>query len=63
MTKADIQVSSVHARNDTHTMFKDFRADLPKVTEFTEKMVCIPVGWWVSDDERKKIAQAAKSFS
>ena len=63
MTRQDIQVSSVHARNDTHTMFKEFRADLPNVAEFTEKMVCIPVGWWVSGEDRKKVASAVKSFS
>ena len=63
MTRQDIQVSSVHARNDTHAMFKEFRADLPRVAEFTKRMVCIPVGWWVNDTDRKKIASAVKDFS
>ena len=58
-----VQVSSVHARNDKHTMFKDFQADLPKVTEFTDRMVCIPVGWWVTEPERKQILEAIKKFA
>ncbi len=62
MNEQNIQVSSVHARNDQHTMFKDFKADLPGVTEFTRRMVCIPVGWWVTDEDRKKVVEAIKNF-
>jgi len=43
-----IMVSQVHARNDTHTMFKKFKTSLPNVDKFSEKMVCIPVGWWLT---------------
>lgn len=56
MQNAGIMVSQVHARNDTHTMLKKFRCDLPGVSEFAEKQVSIPVGWWLSKKERKHIA-------
>lgn len=62
MNHQGIQVSSVHARNDTHTMFKEFRTDLPNVTKFTNQMVCIPVGWWVSPQDRETIVRLIREF-
>lgn len=52
-----ISSSKVHARNDTHSMFKDFYNDnLPGVEEFNRTHLCIPVGWWVSKEDREFIA-------
>jgi len=56
MADAKIVVSQVHSRNDTHTMMKAFRAPLPGVDRFVERMVSIPVGWWISDEQRERIA-------
>lgn len=63
MNQNGIQVSSVHARNDKHTMFKEFRTNLPRVTEFTKRMVCIPVGWWVNESDRSRIVDIIKKFA
>ena len=62
MNSRGVQVSSVHARNDTHTMFKEFRSELPNVTQFTNQMVCIPVGWWVSPQDRETVVQSIREF-
>jgi len=62
MKKAGITVSQVHARNDTHTMFKDFRTDLPGVDEFTSEQVSIPVGWWLTDKDVVKIIDAVIDY-
>ncbi|MBI3978493.1 MAG: DegT/DnrJ/EryC1/StrS family aminotransferase [Chloroflexi bacterium] len=56
MTQAGITVSQVHARNDKHTMVRDFVCNLPGVDVFTEKQVSIPVGWWLTEDQRSYIA-------
>lgn len=48
MKKAKIVVSKVHARNDKHTIFRDFITDLPGVDEFVSEQMCIPVGWWLT---------------
>jgi dTDP-4-amino-4,6-dideoxygalactose transaminase len=56
MKEAGITVSQVHARNDMHTMFKDFRRILPGVDEFVDEQVSIPVGWWLTEQEREHIA-------
>lgn len=55
MKKAKIVVSQVHARNDKHTMFKDFLVCLPGVDEFVSKQICIPVGWWLRRQNLKYI--------
>ncbi len=51
MKKAGITVSQVHARNDNHTMFRDFKTDLPGIDEFDTGQVSIPVGWWLTDKD------------
>jgi len=51
MKAAGITVSQVHARNDTHTVFKDFKCKLPGVDEFVSEQVSIPVGWWLTEEE------------
>jgi hypothetical protein len=50
--------SQVHVRNDIHTAFKPFRRNLPGVDEFCAQQVSIPVGWWVTDEDREKIVKA-----
>jgi dTDP-4-amino-4,6-dideoxygalactose transaminase len=62
MKKAGVTVSQVHARNDSHTMFKDFRTDLPGVDEFTAEQVSIPVGWWLTDKDLTHIINAVVEY-
>jgi len=62
MKKARIVVSQVHARNDKHTMFKDFVTGLPGVDEFASRQVCIPVGWWLTDEDVSYIIDAIASY-
>jgi perosamine synthetase len=57
MKEAKITVSQVHARNDKHTMMRDFVTELPGVDAFVEKQVSIPVGWWLSEEERAYIVE------
>jgi len=56
MRKAGIVTSQVHARNDQHSMFAEFRRVLPGVDEFAAEQVSIPVGWWLGEDERAHVA-------
>lgn len=62
MTEAGITVSQVHARNDKHTMMRDFQTELPGVDAFVEKMVSIPVGWWVTDEQRQHIVDTIRKI-
>jgi dTDP-4-amino-4,6-dideoxygalactose transaminase len=51
MTRAGISVSRVHERNDKHTFTKDFRCALPTLDRVIEKMICIPCGWWLTNQD------------
>jgi dTDP-4-amino-4,6-dideoxygalactose transaminase len=52
-----IGASKVHARNDTHSAFAGFRRPLPNCEQFNRTHLCIPVGWWVSDSDRERVAE------
>jgi dTDP-4-amino-4,6-dideoxygalactose transaminase len=57
-----IGASKVHARNDTHSVFKPFMRPLPNCEEFNRTHLCIPVGWWVSESDRQRVAEAVIKF-
>ena len=56
----EIMSSKVHARNDTHSMFRDYWKILPGVEKFNDTHLCIPVGWWVTEEEREYIVNCIK---
>jgi len=51
----EVECSRVHDRNDTKTVFKKSRTYLPGVDRFDKHHVCLPVGWWLSDEDVLKI--------
>lgn len=63
MSAQGISVSQVHARNDKHTMCREFAAPLAGVDEFTRRQVSIPVGWWLTAEEREHIAASVDAYS
>jgi dTDP-4-amino-4,6-dideoxygalactose transaminase len=60
MAEAGIMASRVHARNDTHSCVSKFRTALPNLDKFSANMVCIPVGWWVTQEDREYIVDTIK---
>lgn len=62
MNSKNIMVSQVHRRNDTHPVTASFKCVLPGVDKFTKNMICIPVGWWVSNRDREYIVRSIKEF-
>ncbi|MGH8247095.1 MAG: DegT/DnrJ/EryC1/StrS family aminotransferase [Gammaproteobacteria bacterium] len=62
MKQAGIMVSQVHARNDKHTMCRDFVRPLPGLDEFAAHQVSVPVGWWLSEEDREHIVRSIQSF-
>ena len=62
MKSHNVMASKVHRRNDTHPVTRAFRRPLPNVDAFYRDMVCIPVGWWVTQDDREYIAGLVQSF-
>jgi dTDP-4-amino-4,6-dideoxygalactose transaminase len=60
MKKCNIVVSQVHERNDKHTCVKEYKSFLPNLDNTINKVVSIPVGWWVTDDQREYIVKCIK---
>ena len=60
MKECGIVVSQVHERNDKHTAVKEFRTPLPTLDKTIGKIVSIPVGWWVTKEQRKYIVDCIK---
>ena len=53
----------VHVRNDKYTVFKDyFSGDLQGCDEFCSKLLNIPVGWWVSKENREYIVSVLNKW-
>jgi dTDP-4-amino-4,6-dideoxygalactose transaminase len=48
-----IASSQAHKRNDRHTVFASSRCELPGLDSFFERMIHIPCGWWVDDEQRE----------
>lgn len=60
MDECNIAVSQVHERNDKHTAVKEFKTPLPTLDKTINKVVSIPVGWWVTPEEREYIVDCIK---
>lgn len=60
MDECNISVSQVHERNDKHTCVSDYKTFLPTLDKTIDKVVSIPIGWWISEEEREYIADCIK---
>lgn len=55
-----ITASPLHYRSDMHSLFKTSRVDLPNLDSFYSKLVHIPCGWWVNEEDRARIVEVIK---
>jgi dTDP-4-amino-4,6-dideoxygalactose transaminase len=62
MNDHGIAANVVHVRNDKYSLFKSFAKDLPGVDSFCSRMINIPCGWWVNDEDMKRIERAIISY-
>jgi len=60
MGSKGIAVSRVHERNDKHTFTREFGCELPMLEYVASKMISIPVGWWVTKEQREYIVDCVK---
>ncbi len=66
MRSEGIEVSNVHVRNDTYSVTDEFtggRLKMSGLDYFSEHAMCIPIGPWISDDDARLIAEAAKKYA
>ena len=60
MKSCNIMVSRVHERNDKHSCVQQYKTELKNLDSLVNEMICIPAGWWVSDEERQYIVECMK---
>jgi dTDP-4-amino-4,6-dideoxygalactose transaminase len=51
MKEYGIMTSQVHNRNDLNTCVSEFKCELPNICELEKELICIPVGWWLEQDD------------
>lgn len=61
MHSKGVDVNPVHARCDKHSCVKNYYGSLPGMDELEKDMICIPVGWWVDEEDRQYIVDCIKS--
>ena len=60
MKEHGVAVSQVHERNDKHTCVREYRSPLPTLDRTIGNVISIPVGWWVTDEDRQYIVDCIK---
>jgi dTDP-4-amino-4,6-dideoxygalactose transaminase len=60
MKEHGITTSRVHDRNDKHPCVKEYACSLPGTDTICQDMICIPCGWWVTNEDREYITECIK---
>lgn len=62
MNKNGISADRVHVRNDTYSVFKNFKKQDTNLTIFDNQLVNIPVGWWLTKEEVSHIVKVVNNY-
>ena len=62
MKEAGIMTSQVHNRNDINSCVKEFEEILPNLDILEKELVCIPVGWWLEENDLELIVSKIRDF-
>ena len=62
MKEAGIMTSQVHNRNDINSCVEDFVEILPNLDIMEKELVCIPVGWWLTQENLEHIVKTIHSI-
>ncbi|WP_283214564.1 DegT/DnrJ/EryC1/StrS family aminotransferase [Sphingomonas sp. 3P27F8] len=60
LAEIGVAASKLHRPNHLHSVFAPYRRPLPGLEEFYRRLVHIPCGWWVTDEDRARIADALR---
>jgi len=60
ISEADISCGIAHTRNDSYTVFAESQTELPGLDQFADRMLNIPCGWWLTDEEIQYIVETVK---
>lgn len=64
LEKNGIASDVVHVRNDTYSVCEPFKSkkSLIGVDQFCNTMICIPVGWWLTESQREYIVEVCNEY-
>lgn len=60
LNAAGIAASKLHRPNSLHSIFAPSRRELPGLEAFYKRLLHIPCGWWVSDEDRERIVDVIR---
>ena len=60
MKSKGIATSQVHNRNDQNSCVFPFRCELPNIDRLEQDLICLPVGWWIEEDDIQYIIDSIK---
>jgi dTDP-4-amino-4,6-dideoxygalactose transaminase len=60
LNAAGISASKLHRPNNLHSVFGASQTDLPGLDSFYKRLLHVPCGWWVTDEDRQRIVDAIK---
>ena len=60
MASNGVSVSQVHDRNDKHDTLRAYRCQLPGTDKIMSDIISIPCGWWVTEEDRGRVAELIK---
>lgn len=63
LAASGIASDPVHVRNDTYTVFREFYTqNRPGTDTFCHRMINIPVGWWLSNEDKGHIVRVVNAY-
>lgn len=60
LNAAEVMASKLHRPNNFHSIFNCSKKPLPGLDRFYKRLLHIPCGWWVSDEDRERIVEVIK---
>jgi len=60
LNAAGIAASKLHRPNNLHSIFRSSQTALPGLESFYKRLLHIPSGWWVTDEDRARIVEIVK---
>ena len=60
LNAAGIAASKLHRPNNLHSIFAASSRELPGLDTFYKRLLHIPCGWWVSDEDRERIVDVIR---
>lgn len=60
LNEGSVTASKLHRPNNYHSIFRNSEKPLPGLDIFYKRLVHIPCGWWVTDEDRERIVNIIK---